>query len=206
MEEHTHHNWQTNEVPRPSTDQLFNDIFWWAKDQGFTPTPTLINTQIWMGKIAEKLHKPPFNTQELMDTIGTTMIGLIGLATSLDLNPNGCLDIAMNTEAFPKLPKTYKTLNPVSPVPNKEPQWMKKLRAELEAKFVGMFVHYPEEDSWVRLERVDIDYRNNPEGRQMDRVQDIYGNMWFVTELTKELGKTVKPFYECPSNKVVYGL
>lgn len=140
-----------------------------------------------------------------MDEIGTCMVGIIAIAASLDINPEGCLDIAMKAHDFPEIPKNYKTMNPVLPKPNEEPSWMKTLRHELEVRFVGLFVYYPDEQCWVRLEEVEIDYRNSPEGRKMDRVRDHYGNMWFVTELVEaESNRQVKAYNECPSDKLVY--
>lgn len=58
---------------------------------------------------------------------------------------------------------------------------------------------------WVRLEQVEIDYRNSPEGREMDRVRDYYGNMWFVSDLIEaEKNQQVKAYNQCPSDKLVY--
>lgn len=58
---------------------------------------------------------------------------------------------------------------------------------------------------WVRLEQVEIDYRNSPEGRKMDRVRDYYGNMHFVSDLLEmETNYHIKAYYECPKDKLVY--
>lgn len=203
--EHTHHDWQLNEVERPTLDQLFNDAWWWARDKGVSPAGNLANTHIWLGKLGESIAQAPFNPQKIMDEIGTCMVGLIAIAASLDINPEGCLDIAMKAHDFPEIPKNYKTMNPVLPKPNEEPSWMRTLRRELEARLVGLFLHYREEDCWVRLEEVEIDYRNSPEGRKMDRIRDHYGNMWFIEELVEaQFNHRLKPFDECPSDKLVY--
>ena len=151
--EHSHHDWQLNEVEHPTLDQLFNDAWWWARDKGVSPA----------GNIAMKAHD------------------------------------------FPEIPKTYKTMNPVLPKPNQEPEWMAKLRKELSTRFVGLFIYYRTEQCWVRLEEVEIDYRNSPEGRGMDRVKDYYGNMWFVSDLIEaEKNQQVKAYNQCPSDKLVY--
>lgn len=204
MEEHTHHNWGTNEVPQPSTDQLFNDIWQRSRDMKISVLGALAGINIWNGKINEAVAKAPFDRREIHDAIGTEMCGLIHLAQALDINPHSCLAFAVEPENF-EPPKTYKTLNSVSPKLAKEPDWVKKLRRELEVRFVGLFVYYPDEQCWVRLEEVDIDYRNSPEGRRMDRVRDHYGNMHFVAKLTeRELDRQVKAYNDCPSDKLVY--
>lgn len=203
--EHSHHDWQLNEVERPTLDQLFNDAWWWARDKGVSPAGNLANTHIWLGKLGESITQAPFNPQKIMDEIGTCMVGLIAIAASLDINPEGCLDIAMKAHDFPEIPKTYKTMNPVLPKPNQEPEWMAKLRKELSTRFVGLFIYYRTEQCWVRLEEVEIDYRNSPEGREMDRVKDYYGNIWFVSDLIEaEKNQQVKAYNECPSDKLVY--
>lgn len=207
MEEHTHHGWQTNEVPRPSTDQLFNDAWFWAKDKGAQPIPTMLSLNEWMGKLNREVNHAPFNRDRMFDTIGTCMCGLIALCESLNINPNSCLDVAFNHKDFSidPLPKTHQTLDAKSPKPDVEPLWMKKLRWELQARFIGLFVWYPDEQCWVRLDHVEIDYRNSPEGRRMDRIQDHYGNMHFVAELIeREKDRQVKAFNDCPSDKLVY--
>lgn len=207
MEEHIHHDWQNNEVSRPSTDQLFNDTWWWAKDGGAKPIPTMLSLNEWIGKLNRQVNHSPFKPQEMFDTIGTCMCGLIALAQSLNLNPNSCLDIAFNHKDFEldNAPKTYATLDSTSPIPKGEPDWMKKLRHELTVRFVGQFVYYPDEQAWVRLEQVEIDYRNSPEGRKMDRVRDYYGNMHFVSDLLEmETNYHIKAYYECPKDKLVY--
>lgn len=205
--EHSHHDWQLNEVPRPSTDQLFNDTWFWAKDGGAKPVPTMLSLNEWIGKLNKQVNTTPFDRYAMFDTIGTCMCGLIALAESLNLNPHSCLDIAFNYKDFElrNSPKTYNTLDKASLVPNEEPSWMKTLRHELEVRFVGLFVYYRDEQCWVRLEEVEIDYRNSPEGRRMDRIRDHYGNMWFVTELVEaESNRQVKAYNECPVDKLVY--
>lgn len=206
-DEHTHHDWQVNEVPRPSTDQLFNDAWWWAKNEGAQPIPTMLSLNEWVGKLNREINHAPLSRDRLFDTIGTCMCGFIALAESLQINPNSCLDVAFNHSNFPihDSPKTYSTLDKTSPIPKSEPSWMKKLRKELEVRFVGLFLYYPDEQCWVRLEEVEIDYRNSPEGRKMDRIRDYYGNMWFVTELVEaESNRQVKAYNECLSDKLVY--
>jgi len=205
IEEHTHHDWQLNEAERPTLDQLFNDAWWWVHDKNVSPAGNYISLNVWFGKLGESISSPPFNAHKIMDEIGTCMVGLIALAQSLNVNPKGCLDMAMKARDFPEIPKTYKTMNPILPKPNEEPEWMKNLRRKLEARFVGLFLYYPNEQCWVRLEQVEIDFRDSSEGRKMDRVKDYYGNMWFVSDLIEaEKNQQVKAYNQCPSDKLVY--
>lgn len=204
MEEHTHHDWQTNEVELPSLDQLFNDIYWRFKDRGMTPLAALVQLNVWVGKLNEELSKAPFDNQKLHDILGTCMCGIIGTCETLHIDPYSALAYAKNPDIY-ELPKTYNTLHVHTPNPKQMPDWMRTLKHELEVRLVGLFVYYTDEQCWVRLERVDVDYRNTPEGRKMDRVTDYYGKVWFISELIEmELNRQVKAYNECPSNKLVY--
>lgn len=204
MEEHTHHGWQTDEVKMPTTDELFTKIWKEARERKASVLNAIAGLNIWQGKLNEAVAKAPFDRHEIMDAIGTEMCGLIILAQAFDINPHSCLAYANKPEDF-EPPKTYKTLNPLAPKPLEEPQWMKSLRWELQVRFVGLFIYYPDEQCWVRLEEVEIDLRNTPEGRKMDRVKDYYGNTHFVTDLIEaESNRQIKAYNECPSDKLVY--
>ena len=80
------------------SDELIANVIQWGREKGLNDAKAQLNKVIEeVGEVAHEVTRERYNTDEMADGIGDTLVTIIILADIVGLDPMECLSMAYNT-------------------------------------------------------------------------------------------------------------
>ena len=82
---------------RPSMDELVDNVWEWFDEKGLDdPVMQMVKAQEELGEAASEIARHHYDTPEMVDALGDTLVTIIGLCHHLHIQPAQALSTAYN--------------------------------------------------------------------------------------------------------------